>query len=97
MPSLVLLLIPCTPVGWYVLCKQVSAVSTECIPTCFLTACLLVYAGEREVVQSMSLTGTLSSHSQCTVSEHVYLCCVHMNYAVLRQPHCCAGCFQIVE
>ena len=54
MPSLVLLLTPCTPVGWYVLCKQVSAVSTECIPTCFLTACLLVYAGEREVVQSMS-------------------------------------------
>ena len=36
------------------LCKQVSAVSTECIPTCFLTASMLVYAGEREVVQSMS-------------------------------------------
>ena len=53
-PSLVLLFIPCTPVGWYVLCKQVSAVSTECIPTCFLTACLLLCAGEREAVQSMS-------------------------------------------
>ena len=54
MPSLVLLLIPCTHVIRYMFCKQISAVPTECIPTCFLTACLLLCAGEREVVQSMS-------------------------------------------
>ena len=56
---------------WYV-----GLMSSVTIPT--LLVCCVQVRGRlyRACLRSLSLTGTLSSHSQCTVSEHVCLCCV---------------------